>query len=237
MKNKFKILIDGKELPVKHGQTILEVASNNGIYIPTLCNYVNLEPQASCRVCSVKVNGRPMTACTTTVRPKMEIENDTKEMNELRKIIIETMFITGNHFCPSCEKSGNCELQALAYRLKMDVPRFSYSFSNKDIDASNPKLMIDHNRCIKCKRCARGIKTDDGKDIFAFKNRGKKIMISIDNELAKNISDEKAQEAMDICPVGAILKKERGFIDPIGTRKYDNKPIGSDIEKLMEVRS
>ncbi len=237
MKKKFKILIDGKELSVKHGQTILEVASNNGIYIPTLCNYVNLEPQASCRVCSVKVNGRPMTACTTTVRPKMEIENDTKEMNELRKIIIETMFITGNHFCPSCEKSGNCELQALAYRLKMDVPQFSYSFSNKDIDASNPKLMIDHNRCIKCKRCARGIKTDDGKDIFAFKNRGKKIMISIDNELAKNISDEKAQEAMDICPVGAILKKERGFIDPIGTRKYDNKPIGSDIEKLMEVRS
>ena len=233
MKDKFKIIIDGKELPARHGQTILEVANNNGIYIPTLCYFEGLKPQASCRICSVKVNGRPMTACTTTASSGMEIENDTPEMNELRKIIVETMFVTGNHFCPSCEKSGNCELQALAYRFKMDVPRFPYSFSRRDIDASNPKIMIDHNRCIKCKRCARGIKTDDGKDLFAFKNRGEKIEISIDNELAKNISDEKAQEAMDICPVGAIIKKERGFIEPIGTRKYDNKPIGSKVKEVQ----
>ncbi|MEA1987496.1 MAG: 2Fe-2S iron-sulfur cluster-binding protein [Candidatus Marinimicrobia bacterium] len=231
MKDKFKIIIDGKELDAKHGQTILEVATDNGIYIPTLCNYDGLKPQASCRICSVKVNGRFMTACTTIVSPKMEIENNTKELNNYRKIIVETMFVTGNHFCPSCEKSGNCELQALAYRLKMDVPRFPYSFSNREIEASNPKLIIDHNRCIKCKRCARGIKTEDGKNLFAFKNRGDQILISIDKELAKHITDEKAQEAMDICPVGAIIRKEVGFIEPIGSRKYDNKPIGNTIEK------
>ncbi len=235
MKDKFKITIDGVELTANQGETILKVASDNGIYIPVLCAYEGLKPQASCRVCSVKVNGRTMTACTTTASPGMKIENDTPEINELRKIIVETMFVAGNHFCPTCEKSGDCELQALAYRLKMDVPRFPYSFSNKEIDASNPKLMIDHNRCIKCKRCARGIKTEDGKDLFAFKNRGDRILISIDKELAKNISDKKAQEAMDICPVGAILRKERGFINPIGTRKYDNNPIGNNIEKLKEI--
>lgn len=224
------IIIDGQSVEAKPGETILKAAVNRGIYIPTLCAFEGITPKASCRLCTVKVNGRFMTACTTPASEGMEIENNTDEINEIRKAIIEAIFVEGNHFCPSCEKSGNCELQALAYRYNMMVPRFPYSFPNREIDATNSKLIIDTNRCILCLRCVRGIKDENGKSLFALKNRGVHAEIVIDHEVAANISDELAQKAMDICPVGVILRKGVGFNQPIGTRKYDKVPIGSEIE-------
>ena len=172
-----------------------------------------------------------MSACTTPVTDGMEIMNDTPEINEIRKAIIEVLFVEGNHFCPACEKSGNCELQALAYRFQMMVPRFPYLFPNKEVDASNPKIIKDHNRCILCKRCIRAIKTADGKNMFAFKRRGLKLEIIVDSELGDKFTDELAQNAIDICPVGAILPREKGYQVPIGKRTYDKEMIGSEIEK------
>ena len=128
MSDIIKLVIDGKEIEAKQGQTILAAAVDNGIYIPTLCAFEGITPKASCRICTVKVNGRPMTACSTPAENGMEIENDTAEINDIRKAIIEALFVEGNHFCPSCEKSGNCDLQALGYRYQMLVPRFPYSF-------------------------------------------------------------------------------------------------------------
>jgi len=171
-----------------------------------------------------------MTACTTPVANGMNVECDTPELNNLRKSIVELLFTEGNHFCPACEKSGDCELQALAYRFNMTVPRFPYQFPKRDIEATHPKLIKDHNRCILCKRCIRGIKDEEGKSIFAFGKRGHKITINIDTELARNMSDEKAKEAFDICPVGALLLRGNGFKKPIGKRKYDHQPIGAEIE-------
>ncbi|MCK4639116.1 MAG: ferredoxin, partial [Bacteroidales bacterium] len=121
----------------------------------------------------------------------------------------------------------------LAYRYQMMIPRFPYEFPVKEIDASSPKLMIDHNRCILCKRCIRSFIDENGKNIFAFKKRGNKLQINIDKKLSANLSDEMAQKAMDICPVGAIIRKGKGFDEPIGTRKYDKVPIGSDIESVV----
>lgn len=213
------------------GQYIVDAARENGIYIPTLCNIPDLKPRGACRICNVSVNGKLMTACTTPVANGMVIETDTEELKDLRKAIVELMFTEGNHFCPSCQKSGDCELQALAYRFNMMVPRFKYLFPARDIEATNPKLIKDHNRCILCKRCIRAIKDNKGRSIFAFGKRGHKITINIDTELAKNISDKKAKEAADICPVGAILLRENGFTKPIGKRKYDHQPIGSEIEQ------
>lgn len=92
------------------------------------------------------------------------------------------------------------------------------------------QVVKDHNRCVLCKRCIRAIKNDEGKSIFAFLKRGHKLEIGIDPELGDLLTDSKAQEAMDICPVGSILRKEQGFMTPIGKRKYDVEPIGSDIE-------
>lgn len=234
MGNTINFKIDGKECQAKEGQTILEAALENGVYIPYLCYMKDVIPAGSCRICNVRVNGRPMTACTTPVTEGMEVENDVPDIQDMRKAIIETLFVAGNHFCPSCEKSGNCELQALAYRYNMMVPRFPYSFPVKEVEAETPKIYIDKNRCILCKRCIRTIKTKDGKSVFAFKKRGHKLQIIIDKELAAELTDEMAEKAMNNCPVGSILKKEKGYDQPIGTRKFDKMPIGSEVENVKQ---
>jgi len=141
------------------------------------------------------------------------------------------LFVEGNHFCPSCEKSGNCELQALAYRYRMDVPRFPYLWPGRGVDASSPLVLLDRNRCIQCLRCVRAIRTKDGRKVFAAVERGPRVAIEIDQKLAAGLTEAEARQAMDICPVGAILRKETGFAVPIGKRKYDSEPIGSDVEK------
>ncbi len=215
------------------GQFLVDAAKENGIYVPTLCNYPGVKPKGSCRICTVRVNGKLMTACTTPVAEGMNIESEVKDINELRRSIIELLFVEGNHFCPACEKSGNCELQALAYRFKMMVPRFPYQFPVRKVDASHPKIIKEQNRCILCKRCIRAIRDENGKSIFAYRKRSSSVEVVVDPKLGKQLTDELAQKAMDVCPVGSILVKEKGFIIPIGERKYDKEPIGSDIENMQ----
>lgn len=221
--------IDGKYCIASKGQYVLEAAKNNGVYIPSLCNIEGMKPRGACRVCNIKVNGKLSTACTTPVFEGMEIENNVPELNNLRKSIIELLFVEGNHFCPACEKSGSCDLQALAYRYQMMVPRFNFQFPKREVEATE-KLVKDHNRCILCKRCIRAIKDENGKSIFAFKRRGHKVVINIDTDLSGKMTDNHAAKAMDICPVGALITKEQGFHIPIGKRKYDQQPIGKEIE-------
>ncbi len=229
-KEKLYFEIDGKPCYAEQGQSIIDAATENGVFIPSLCHVEGVKPAGSCRICNVKVNGRNMTACTTPVEDGMIVENDIPELNELRKAIVEVLFVSGNHFCPSCEKSGNCELQALAYRYQMMVPRFPYEFPIKGVNARSDHIFHDRNRCILCKRCIRTI-TKDGKHVFAYSGRGgEDLQVMIDDELASRLTEEEAREAMEICPVGAILKKEEGYLVPIGERKYDQAPIGSDIE-------
>lgn len=230
MSETVKFTIDGKECHGNKGQYIVDASADNGVYIPVLCHMRDLVAAGSCRICTVKVNGRNMAACTTPVEEGMAIESNIPELLDIRKAIVEMLFVEGNHFCPSCEKSGNCDLQGLAYRYQMMVPRFPYAFERREIDANAPKIILERNRCIFCKRCVRVIKDAEGRNIFAFKGRGRTLEINIDSKLAINMTDEMAQKAMDICPVGCILKKEVGFVNPIGNRKYDKMPIGTDIE-------
>ncbi len=222
--------LDGKECTAKPGQTIVEAARDNGIYIPVLCWYKGMKPAGICRMCTVKVGGRNMAACTTPVAEGMMVESDIPELEDMRRALVEMLFVEGNHLCPSCEKSGNCDLQALGYRYKMLAPRFPYQFPQRRIDATYTKIMIDNNRCVQCRRCVRGITTKDGRHIFAMTKRSGKSTITADRELEAKMSDELAKKAMDQCPVGAILKKEVGFAVPIGKRKYDKKPIGSEVQ-------
>ncbi|MFC2126544.1 2Fe-2S iron-sulfur cluster-binding protein [Bacteroidota bacterium] len=231
MDNTINIKIDGIECQGQKGQYIIEVAKANKIYIPSLCNMPGVKPRGGCRICTIHVNGRKMTACTTPIAEGMEIESTSPELQDLRISIVELLFVEGNHFCPSCERSGNCELQALGYRFKMLAPRFPYQFPERNIDASHPELIKDHNRCILCKRCVRAFKDEKGRSFFAFKRRGHEVLINVDAKLSEKMTGEMAQEAMDICPVGALIKKEKGFITPIGERKYDRKPIGTDVEE------
>jgi [NiFe] hydrogenase diaphorase moiety small subunit len=218
--------IDGKACKAVHGQTILEAAKTNGVYVPTLCHYEGLKPVGSCRICTVRASGRYMAACTQFLSPGMVIENMAPDLEDMRRAIIEMLFVEGNHMCPTCEKSGNCELQALAYRYQIMAPRFPFQFPLRTIEASAPKIMLEHNRCIQCQRCVRAIQTKDGRKIFVPLNRSHKKKIGVDSRLAAELTDELARKAMDTCPVGSILRKEVGFAVPIGQRKFDHKPIG-----------
>lgn len=225
------IFIDGVEVKAQAGQTILEAADNAGVYIPRLCAFEGLSPAGSCRVCTVIVNGRPQTACTQPVAEGMIVENETDKLKEIRKCIIEMLFVEGNHFCMFCEKSGNCELQALAYRFGIAVPRYPFLFPKREIDATHPDIFIDRNRCILCGRCVRASRDIDGKGVFEFVGRGSNRRVAVNAEA--NLADTDASagdKAIDVCPVGALLKKRVGYATPVGQRKYDHKPIGSGIE-------
>lgn len=220
--------IDGVEVKGKLGQTIMEAADAAGIYIPRLCSQKDLAPFGSCRVCTVLVDGRPHAACTEPIAEGMTVESDTEEVNQMRKDIIEMLFVEGNHFCPFCEKSGNCELQAMAYRLGILAPKYPYLFPKRDIDASHPDIFIDHDRCIVCARCIRASKEIDGKNVVGFVNRGGKKRIKANSEVGlSGTNASAADKIVEICPVGAFMKKRVGFEAPIGERLYDQEPIGS----------
>lgn len=231
MSDTIKFKIDGKDCEGKPGQFIIDAAKDNGVYIPGLCHMPGVKPAGSCRLCTVKINGRFKTSCTTPIWEGMEVQSETPELKNIRKSIIELMFVEGNHLCPVCEKSGSCDLQALGYKYQMLAPRFPYLNPVKEVEAEHPGIFLDRNRCILCKRCVRQVLTKDGQHIFSYKNRGNETIINFDIELAAAMTDEEQEFAMDTCPVGAILKKEKGYQKPIGKRKYDENPIGSDIEK------
>ena len=231
MSDQVTLTIDGKEIQGRPGQSILEAAQEAGIYIPRLCYREGLTPHGSCRLCTVMVNGRPMSACTSPVAPGMVVENDTDRINAMRRDLIDMLFVEGNHFCMFCEKSGNCELQAMAYRFGITAPRFPYLFPKREVDATHPEIFIDRNRCILCGRCVRASREIDGKNVFEFVGRGpkKRVAVNSDDGLVK--TDVAAtDEAISACPVGALLRKHVGYKVPLGQRTYDFKPIGADVE-------
>ena len=231
MSDTVTFMIDGVEVKGRPGQTILVAADEAGIYIPRLCAKDGLSPFGACRVCTVLVNGRPQTACTQPIAEGMIVENDTPRMLEHRKSIVEMLFVEGNHFCMFCEKSGDCELQALAYRFGMMAPKYPYMFPKREIDASHPDVMIDRDRCILCARCIRASKEEDGKNVFGFVGRGTHKRVAVNSREKLKGTDMKATDrAAEVCPVGSIIKKRTGYRTPIGARKYDKQPIGSDIE-------
>ncbi len=226
-----RFTIDGRACTAEPGQTIVEAAKANGVYIPVLCHYEGLKPVGSCRICTVRVAGRYMAACTQPVTEGLVVENAVPDLEDMRKSLIEMFFVEGNHFCPSCEKSGNCELQALGYRYRLTAPRFPYLWPGRAVVADPPRLMLERNRCVQCLRCVRGVKAKDGRRVFASVERSARVTIEMDRKLAARLSEAEARRAMDLCPVGAILRKETGFAVPIGKRRFDHEPIGSDIEK------
>jgi [NiFe] hydrogenase diaphorase moiety small subunit len=231
MNDTIEFTIDGLEISGRKSQTIIQAADDAGIYIPRLCWMKKLMPGASCRLCTVLVNNRPVAACTQPISEGMVVLSETEQLIGYRRNLVEMLFVEGNHFCMFCEKSGNCELQAMGYRLGITAPKFPYLFPKRDVDASHPDILIDRNRCILCGRCIRASKDVDGKGIFQFIGRGhhKKVGINAKARLADTNIDA-TDEAVNSCPVGAILKKRVGFAIPIGDRLYDHQPIGSDTE-------
>lgn len=234
MSDGFAFNIDGVEIQARPGQTIMEAADEAGIYIPRLCDHEGLRHQGSCRVCTVKANGRSVSACTQPASPGLKVDNETDHNNKLRRDLVEMLFHEGNHLCPICEASGNCELQAMAYRLGMTEPtKFPYLEPSRPVDASHPDIALDTNRCISCGRCIRASQDVDHKGVFGYVGRGIRRRVAVNGEdLARtnaDISDHAI--SMEVCPVGCIIRKRVGFSVPIGEREFDKGLIGHEIEE------
>lgn len=234
MSKPFRFSIDGDHIEGREGQSIMDAGDQAGVYIPRLCDVEGLEPQGSCRVCTVKVNGRTAAACTQPAEPGLVVENETLELRNYRRDLVRMLFHEGNHLCPICEASGRCELQAMAYRLGIDRPtKYPYLQPVRPLDATHPDLLLDTNRCIRCGRCIRASRDVDGKHIFEYVGRGVHKSIGVDGEdLAHTVADKTdVAFALETCPVGCIIQKGVGYFAPIGERQFDHEPIGSDIER------
>jgi [NiFe] hydrogenase diaphorase moiety small subunit len=243
------ITIDGQEIPFHAGQTIMDAALAAGVYIPHLCHKPGLTPHGSCKLCvvdihsrdvsshvsdrrvqtkfSVDTDSRSVSACTMPAAGQ-QISNNTPALNEVRKTITQMLFIEGNHICPSCEKSGDCTLQAMAYHLGMLDGHFPQFFPRREVDASHPSVMLDRDRCILCELCVRASREVDGKNVFAISGRGTAAHLIVNSPSGKLADSglETGDMAAHICPVGAILIKEHGYEVPIGRRTFDLHQVG-----------
>ena len=221
--------LDGNEVPFAPGQTVLQAALAAGRHIPHLCYHPEFRPHGSCKLCTVKVNGSHATSCTLPARAGLEVESETAELNAERRMLVQLLFVEGNHFCPSCEKSGHCKLQAVAYDLGMVSPRFDHFFPDRPVDASHPDLLLDFNRCILCELCVRASAEVDGKGVFALSGRGidKHLVVNAESGRLVDTDVKVTDQAVAVCPVGAILRKRVGFRTPIGARRYDAQPISA----------
>ncbi len=222
-------LLDGEEVPFETGQTVLQAALAAGRYIPHLCYHPEFTPHGSCKLCTAKVNGRTMATCTTPAETAIEVESATAELDDLRRTLVQMLFAEGNHFCPSCEKSGNCALQALGYDLGVMTAGFRHLFPERPVDASHREIWLDFNRCILCELCVRASRDVDGKNVFALGGRGlgKHLIVNAESGLLADTDAAVTDKAMAVCPVGVILRKREGFAVPIGQRRYDESPISA----------
>ncbi len=219
---KVGIVVDGRSIEVVEGASLVDVLRLAGIDVPTLCWTRDVDPPlGTCRVCAVRVDGREVAACTLAVRAGMQVECAAPDLAELQQGVVELLFAEGNHFCPACEKSGDCELQTMGYRMGMTHSRFPYRFESYSLDYRGQRLMLERNRCIHCKRCTDLFTDDEGHRVFCFLGKGSQTQVVMDLEREAKLSEHKCDEAVALCPVGAILRKGRGFDRPIGTRASD----------------
>jgi [NiFe] hydrogenase diaphorase moiety small subunit len=221
--------LDGEDVAYTPGQTVLQAALSAGRYIPHLCYHPEFKPHGSCKVCTVKIGNRTAAACTLPAQAGLEIESATEEMNELRRTLVQMLFAEGNHFCPSCEKSGNCALQALGSDLGVMTAGFRHFYPDRPVDASHPDILLDFNRCILCELCVRASCEVDNKCVFALSGRGigKHLVVNAASGQLADTDIALSDKAMQVCPVGVILKKRVGFAVPIGERRYDQRPISA----------
>ncbi|CAA0120011.1 NAD-reducing hydrogenase HoxS subunit gamma [BD1-7 clade bacterium] len=223
------LTIDGRELTLSgdEGESLLDVASAHGEYIPHLCYHKSLSPHGSCKLCTIKVDGKFQSACLTTAKSGQVIENHSDEITDYRQQMIELLFAEGNHFCPSCELSGNCQLQAMAYDLGITHMRFPLTYPRRRKDGSHPDIFLDRDRCINCALCVRASNEVDGKKVFGLAGRGADSYLQVNSpDGTLGSSDLSIDDlAANICPVGAISSKHNNYLQRPGQRLYDQHSI------------
>ena len=222
-------LLDGQEVAFEAGQTVIQAALAAGHYVPHLCYHPEFKPHGSCKVCTVEVNGRTAASCTMPAEAGMDVRSQTEALKAQRQTLVQMLFVEGNHFCPSCEKSGNCLLQAVAYDLEIMSAELDHLFPNRPVDASHPEILLEFNRCILCELCVRASAEVDAKNVFALSGRGitKHLIVNAESGRLADTEIAVTDKAVEVCPVGVILRKGVGFEVPIGGRRFDQRPVSA----------
>jgi formate dehydrogenase major subunit len=208
------ITIDGREITAQMGQTILEAAQAAGVDIPTLCDHPALEAIGACRMCLVEIekqrNLQP--ACTFRVSDGMVIHTESEKAVEAHKFVLELLFSERNHYCMYCQMSGDCELQNLAYRFGLDSWQYPRPYTPLPVDASRQHFVMDHNRCILCRRCIRVCQELVGNYTLGLGGRGAKSMIVADMDVPFGDSScISCGTCLQVCPTGALMDRSSAY--------------------------
>lgn len=206
------LTIDGKNVSARAGQTILEVAQENNISIPTLCHLDGLSDVGACRLCVVEVTGQNklLPACVTSIFEGMEVSTQSERLQNHRRTILELLFAERNHVCSVCVSNGRCELQSMAQEQGITHIRFPYRNPALPVDASHERFTADHNRCILCMRCVRACAEVEGAHVWDVMGRG------IDSVVITDLHDEwgkstctRCGKCVQVCPTGALFDKSK----------------------------
>ena len=200
--------IDGVEVTVPEGTTILKAAKDSGIMIPTLCNLEGLTSYGGCRLCLVEIIGSPklFPACITPASTGMEVITQSDKLKEYRKMAVQMLLAERTHICSVCVANDHCELQSLANQLGVDHVMFERNWTSNEIDSTHDFLVIDRNRCILCTRCIRVCDEIEGVHTLDLKLRGKdaQVIMDLDDPWVNSCSCTSCRKCAKVCPVGAI---------------------------------
>jgi bidirectional [NiFe] hydrogenase diaphorase subunit len=205
------LTIDGAAVTGNDEQTILDVAKENGIRIPTLCHLDGVTDIGACRLCVVEIEGTPklFPACVTRIDEGMVVRTNSERLQRYRKTIVELLFAEGNHVCAVCVANGNCELQSMAVEVGVDHVEWEYCFPDRPVDVSHRLYGLDHNRCILCTRCVRVCDQIEGAHTLDVAGRGfmERIITGLNQPWGEVESCTSCGKCVLSCPTGALFRK------------------------------
>lgn len=207
---KINLTINGKNIPAKDGITILEAAKGAGINIPTLCHDPRLKPYGACRLCLVEVKGfkKPLLSCATPVKEGMEVETNTAALIRIRKTLVELLLSDHKINCVTCESSGRCKLQDLAYEFCIEDNRFIGERNTFTIEDFNPLIERDPSKCILCGCCVRICEEVQQNSVYTFAGRSFSTVVTTpyDRSLTQTRC-ELCGQCISACPTAALIDK------------------------------